>query len=94
MAENVLWTVDELVAATGGKLEGTVTAALNGVAIDSRSISPGDIFVAIRGDRTDGHEYAASALEAGAGLAVVSRPGRGDAQGGSAAGRGRCTEGA
>ena len=74
MAENVLWTVDELVAATGGKLEGKVTAALNGVAIDSRSIAPGDIFVAIRGDRTDGHEYAASALEAGAGLAVVSRP--------------------
>jgi len=74
MAESALWTVDELVAATGGKLEGTVTAPLNGVAIDSRSISPGDIFVAIRGDRTDGHEYAASALQAGAGLAVVSRP--------------------
>ncbi|MEE4239309.1 MAG: Mur ligase family protein, partial [Anderseniella sp.] len=74
MVESALWTVDELVAATGGRLEGTVTAALNGVAIDSRSVSPGDIFVAIRGDRTDGHEYAASALAAGAGLTVVSRP--------------------
>ncbi len=74
MAETVLWTVDELLAATGGKLEGEVTAALNGVAIDSREIAPGNIFVAIRGDRTDGHEYAASALEAGAGLAVVARP--------------------
>ena len=74
MAETALWTVEELLAATGGKLEGEVTAILNGVAIDSRAITAGDIFVAIRGDRTDGHEYAATALEAGAGIAVVSRP--------------------
>ena len=74
MADDVLWTVEELIEATGGTLEGKVTAPLNGVAIDSRAIAPGDIFVAIRGDRTDGHEYAASALEAGAGIAVVSRP--------------------
>lgn len=73
MAEAALWTTDELIAATGGVLEGTVTADLNGVAIDSRSVSPGDIFVAIKGDRTDGHEYAAAALRAGAGVAIVSR---------------------
>jgi UDP-N-acetylmuramoyl-tripeptide--D-alanyl-D-alanine ligase len=73
MADGALWGVDELLAATGGTLEGTVSAGLNGVAIDSRSIMAGDIFMAIRGDRTDGHEYAAAALDAGAGLAIVSR---------------------
>jgi UDP-N-acetylmuramoyl-tripeptide--D-alanyl-D-alanine ligase len=74
MADQPLWTVDEVVSATGGHLEGKVTHALNGVAIDSRAINTGDIFVAIKGERTDGHEYAANALKAGAGLAIVSRP--------------------
>jgi UDP-N-acetylmuramoyl-tripeptide--D-alanyl-D-alanine ligase len=68
-----LWTADELVAATGGKLHGQVTQDLGGVSIDSRSFFPGDIFVAIKGDKHDGHEFATGALKAGAGLAMVSR---------------------
>ena len=43
------------------------------ISIDSRSVGAGDIFVAIKGDRLDGHEFAAAALRAGAGLAIVSR---------------------
>jgi UDP-N-acetylmuramoyl-tripeptide--D-alanyl-D-alanine ligase len=74
MADCALWTIEELVAATGGELVGEVSVPLQGVAIDSRAIQPGDVFVAIKGDRTDGHIYAASALKAGAGLAIVSRP--------------------
>jgi UDP-N-acetylmuramoyl-tripeptide--D-alanyl-D-alanine ligase len=73
MAE-ALWTPDGLAAATGGRIEGEVEARLDGVSIDSRSLSPGDIFVAIRGERHDGHDFAAEALRAGAGVAVVSRP--------------------
>ena len=73
MAEALLWTIEELVAATGGRVEGAVTRELNGVAIDSRTIAAGDIFVAIKGDRTDGHDYVANALMAGAGVAIVSR---------------------
>ncbi|MBI3672882.1 MAG: UDP-N-acetylmuramoylalanyl-D-glutamyl-2,6-diaminopimelate--D-alanyl-D-alanine ligase, partial [Rhizobiales bacterium] len=73
MAEAALWTVEELVAATRGQIEGRVSAALNGVAIDNRHIAAGDIFVAIKGERHDGHEFAAAALKAGAGLAMVSR---------------------
>ncbi|MFO1033915.1 MAG: UDP-N-acetylmuramoylalanyl-D-glutamyl-2,6-diaminopimelate--D-alanyl-D-alanine ligase [Hyphomicrobiales bacterium] len=72
MAE-ALWTADELVAATGGRLSGSVTAALTAVSIDSRDIKPGDIFVAIKGDKMDGHDFAAAALRAGAGLAIVAR---------------------
>ena len=68
-----LWTADELVAATGGTLHGRVTQPLNGVTIDSRNFAPGDIFVAIKGETHDGHDFAANALKAGAGLAIVSR---------------------
>ncbi len=74
MADQPLWTIDEVVSATGGHLKGEVTQVLNGVAIDSRAITAGGIFVAIKGERTDGHEYAANALKAGAGVAIVSRP--------------------
>jgi len=74
MVDQPLWTIDEIVGATGGRMEGEVILPLNGVAIDSRAITEGDIFVAIKGERTDGHEYAANALTAGAGVAIVSRP--------------------
>ena len=72
MAE-ALWTIDELLAATGGKLHGTVTRPLTAVTIDSRAVGQGDIFVAIKGDKHDGHDFVANALKAGAGLGLVSR---------------------
>ena len=70
----VLWTTDELVAATGGRLDGEITRPIGGVSIDSRSIAAGDIFVAIAGENRDGHAFAAAALKNGAALAIVSRP--------------------
>lgn len=70
---NALWTTQELIAATGGTLHGDVRKPMNGVSIDSRSVAMGDIFVAIKGDKMDGHDYVAGALKAGAGVAVVSR---------------------
>jgi UDP-N-acetylmuramoyl-tripeptide--D-alanyl-D-alanine ligase len=73
MLERALWLVDELEAAIKGTLHGKITRALNGVSIDSRTISEGDIFVAIRGDKMDGHDYVAKALAAGAGVAIVNR---------------------
>ncbi|HYN00250.1 MAG TPA: UDP-N-acetylmuramoylalanyl-D-glutamyl-2,6-diaminopimelate--D-alanyl-D-alanine ligase [Aestuariivirgaceae bacterium] len=69
-----LWTAAELINATGGRFEGNPPEVFGGVAIDSRSLAPGDIFIAIKGENRDGHEFAASALEAGAGVAIVSRP--------------------
>ena len=74
MAEPALWTADELVAASGGKLIGAVSKPLNGVSIDTRTLAPGDIFVAIKGETHDAHDFVAKALAAGAGLAIVSRP--------------------
>jgi UDP-N-acetylmuramoyl-tripeptide--D-alanyl-D-alanine ligase len=73
MVDCALWTAGELLKATGGTLHGNVAHPLNGVTIDSRNFSPGDIFVAIRGERHDGHDFVANALASGAGLAVVSK---------------------
>ena len=72
MGEPALWTVDELVAASGGKIVGAVSKLLNGVSIDTRTIASGDIFVAIKGETHDGHDFVAKALGAGAGLAIVT----------------------
>jgi UDP-N-acetylmuramoyl-tripeptide--D-alanyl-D-alanine ligase len=73
MDDRALWTADELVAATGGTIVGTVGKALNGVSIDTRTIADGDIFVAIKGESHDAHDFVVKALGAGAGLAIVSR---------------------
>jgi UDP-N-acetylmuramoyl-tripeptide--D-alanyl-D-alanine ligase len=69
----MLWTLDELVAATGGKVIGNPADTFTGVSIDTRTIGEGEIFVAIKGDRVDGHDFAVAALNAGAGIAIVSR---------------------
>ena len=64
-----LWTSTEVAAALGCHIPDKWVAT--GVAIDSRSCVAGDIFIAIRGDKTDGHLYAAAALERGAVVVIV-----------------------
>lgn len=66
----MLWTSDEAVAATGGRT--TAAWAAGGVSIDTRSLQPGDLFVALK-DVRDGHDFVAQALEKGAAAALVSR---------------------
>lgn len=71
MTTNIpLWTAAEAAAATGGTVVGDWTTS--GVSIDSRSIEPNDLFIAVKGPSLDGHAFVASALAAGAGAAVVS----------------------
>jgi UDP-N-acetylmuramoyl-tripeptide--D-alanyl-D-alanine ligase len=50
---------------------GPLALGVPGVSIDSRSIRPGDLFVALRGERFDGHDFVDAALAAGASGAVV-----------------------
>jgi UDP-N-acetylmuramoyl-tripeptide--D-alanyl-D-alanine ligase len=54
---------------------GTLDAPVTGVSIDSRSTRPGDLFIALRGERFDGHEFVAAAFAAGASAAVVESRG-------------------
>jgi UDP-N-acetylmuramoyl-tripeptide--D-alanyl-D-alanine ligase len=67
-----LWTLDAFVDAAGGSIKGDAGAEITGISIDSRTLEPGDAFVAIKGDRLDGHDYVAAALDAGASLALVA----------------------
>jgi hypothetical protein len=69
---SLLWTTEDLIAATGGRPFGQMPAGVSGISIDTRTLSPGDAFFAIRGGRLDGHDYATAAIKAGAGLLVVS----------------------
>ncbi|HEY4202655.1 MAG TPA: UDP-N-acetylmuramoyl-tripeptide--D-alanyl-D-alanine ligase [Devosiaceae bacterium] len=67
-----LFTVEEILAATGGRGEGLTGDGISSVSIDSREIGPDALFVAIRGDRFDGHDFVPVALENGAAAAMVS----------------------
>jgi UDP-N-acetylmuramoyl-tripeptide--D-alanyl-D-alanine ligase len=61
--------------ATGGRLAaGSPDTIFNSVSIDSRTAVTGALFVAIVGDRFDGHDYAGAAAERGASGLLVSRP--------------------
>jgi UDP-N-acetylmuramoyl-tripeptide--D-alanyl-D-alanine ligase len=51
-------------------------ASFDGVTTDSRQVSHGDLFVALKGERFDGHEFVDQALELGAVAAMVSEPER------------------
>lgn len=64
-----LWTSADAVTATGGRT--TAKWKAGGVSIDTRSIQPGDLFVALK-DIRDGHEFVAQALAKGAAAALVS----------------------
>ncbi|MFT4150073.1 MAG: UDP-N-acetylmuramoyl-tripeptide--D-alanyl-D-alanine ligase [Paracoccaceae bacterium] len=64
-----LWTSSDAAAATGGQNTADWTAT--GVSIDTRTLAPGDLFVALK-DVRDGHDFVAQALARGAAAALVS----------------------
>ena len=65
-----LWTAESMAGATGGKI--LAPFAINGVSIDTRSLKPGDLFVALK-DVRDGHDFVDAAFAAGAGGCLVER---------------------
>jgi len=62
--------VDDIIAATGGKVIYGDSAAFTGVSIDSRTIKEGELFVALKGRRFDGHNFLNDALKRGNGAMV------------------------
>ncbi len=82
MSATPLWTDAQAAAATGGRNTAPWTA--DGVSIDSRSLTPRDLFVALQGPSFDGHDFIAKAFESGAAAALSHRrpvPGGPDAPG-------------
>lgn len=64
-----LWTAQDAAKATGGTATGDWSAA--GVSIDTRTLQPGDLFVALSGPTFDGHRFAADALARGAAAVMI-----------------------
>jgi UDP-N-acetylmuramoyl-tripeptide--D-alanyl-D-alanine ligase len=70
-ASPVLWQSNAAAAATSGTVSRGWHAT--GVSIDSRTVAAGDLFVALRGDNFDGHDYVKLALDKGAAAAMIAR---------------------
>ena len=68
-ATDILWTASDAAQATGGDAHPDWTAT--GVSINTRSLRPGDLFIALQGPNADGHDYVADAFEKGAAAAAV-----------------------
>jgi UDP-N-acetylmuramoyl-tripeptide--D-alanyl-D-alanine ligase len=67
-------SVDRILAVTGGELlAGSPDKIANGLCLDSRDVGPGCLFVALPGERTDGHDFLASAVSGGARVLLVTR---------------------
>ncbi|MFT9094257.1 MAG: UDP-N-acetylmuramoyl-tripeptide--D-alanyl-D-alanine ligase [Gluconobacter cerinus] len=66
---SVLWTSEELRDATNGRLEADVS--VTGISIDTRTLKSGDLFIALKGDASDGHAHITQALDAGAACVMV-----------------------
>jgi len=71
---DMLWTIDALVAAAAGRADGDFPASggVSGISIDTRSIVPGELFVALK-DQRDGHDFVPAAFAKGAGAALVAQ---------------------
>jgi UDP-N-acetylmuramoyl-tripeptide--D-alanyl-D-alanine ligase len=72
LCQSALWTSDEIVAATGGVA--SAPFAVHGVAFDSREVGEGDLFIAMRGENTDGNRFVDQAFASGASGAIVEAP--------------------
>ena len=67
-----MFTTVEIAEVTGGKLLGG-SVTVTGVSTDTRTIAPGMLFVAIRGESFDGNDYIGAAAEKGAAAAISDR---------------------
>jgi UDP-N-acetylmuramoyl-tripeptide--D-alanyl-D-alanine ligase len=69
---SALWNAHDLLEATGGAMATSFSAA--GVSIDTRTLQPGDLFIALQGENGDGHRFVPDALVKGAAGAMVHQP--------------------
>ncbi len=66
------FTLNEIIEATGGTLiQGDPDRKISGIAIDSRQLKPGELFIAIKGEHFDGHSFITEAANAGAAAVIV-----------------------
>lgn len=74
-AQNPAWSMSQVLLATGGMLiHGRSDVIFRSISTDSRTLEAGDLFLALAGDRFDGHDYIDKALQNGAAGMIVSKP--------------------
>jgi UDP-N-acetylmuramoyl-tripeptide--D-alanyl-D-alanine ligase len=66
-------TLGSIAAASSGSLRGAANLAITGVSTDTRTLRPGQLFVAIRGEKLDGNTFLGQAAQAGAAAALIDR---------------------
>ena len=66
-----MFNVAEIAAATHGRLLGESSAVVNGISTDSRTVAAGQLFIPLRGERFDGHEYLSQVAAAGVGVCLA-----------------------
>jgi len=66
-----MFTVKEIASATGGKVIGSMERRVSGVSTDSRTTKPGQLFIPLKGERFDGHDYLAAVFAGGISVAVA-----------------------
>jgi UDP-N-acetylmuramoyl-tripeptide--D-alanyl-D-alanine ligase len=71
MSRIPLWSFDELLEAAVGRASGAPSRPITGVSIDTRTLEPGDLFVALK-DQRDGHDFVGAAFAKGAAAALVA----------------------
>jgi UDP-N-acetylmuramoyl-tripeptide--D-alanyl-D-alanine ligase len=71
MKQEPLWSGLALVGALQARVSGALAREATGVSIDTRTLQPGDLFVAIKGEARDGHDFVRAAFEKGAAAAVI-----------------------
>lgn len=70
-----MFTISEILNATGGKLvNGEKEKSVVGVSLDSRTVKPDELFIALSGERYDGHDFIQEALRKGAGAILFLNP--------------------
>ena len=70
----VMLTIEDIIKATGGKIICSDSNTFAGISIDSRTIKEGELFIALRGSRFDGHNFLNEALKRGNGAIVNFQP--------------------
>ncbi|OAI27589.1 UDP-N-acetylmuramoylalanyl-D-glutamyl-2, 6-diaminopimelate--D-alanyl-D-alanine ligase [Methylosinus sp. R-45379] len=71
MKQQALWTGLGLIGALRARISGGLPRDVTGVSIDTRTLAPGDLFFAIKGEARDGHDFVRMAFERGAAGAVI-----------------------
>jgi UDP-N-acetylmuramoyl-tripeptide--D-alanyl-D-alanine ligase len=67
------FSADELARVTGGRLVRRSEREVRGAVVDSRLVRSGNLFVALPGERADGHDFVGAAIASGAAAAIVTR---------------------